>query len=974
MSSPVVDGGALVGRSTALDEFDRFREAGGGAGLFAVWGEPGIGKSYLLRRLRHRHGDDRSALVDLDALGSTGDYTDLVRTLLDAIAAAFACWDQQAARDYFDLSQEAAAAETSLLAQQPTVQVSQRAVLRNISQSPITVSMPSPRGTVSALRQNYHPRLLRALVELVRRCRPEEKLLLLDSFEQARSLAEESVPLPDDVRQAVDDRASWATRSLLPALLSAAGLRIVVAGWADVTTALPAHRVRLTEWSVDETAEYLSTREIRDPALGHAIHGACKGHPAWTALVADTVATSRAGGRQLTAAEIETAARRESFDRWLIPMFLGRLPARQRPIVMAAAVLREFTAEAVQSLFVDKDDRDILYPGWANDLFSFSFVRRLPISAAETDGTRRLHPLIRTAILQHHREINPEDARRLHRRAADHCRRRGLVYEEHYHRFAGGDLSISGRWLDELIVSERRHQVSKTRALVDGALAPECVARLAELDPNVLFEAYYAAIRVYFVDRVRRSQFVEAGYALAVRLDSALEIANFGSQRATLAIQDGNLDVAEGLLSAALDTYQSLNNAVGIGNALTDLGWILEERGEFDRARERYAQMRDVALSTANWHQAARAFVLASATWKGQGEATAARNVLLAAAESLSAKSGSYAAVMSVQSALASLAEELGDGESQRRHLALALEAASAAGDVHSEATLTLELAIACVRAQDWRSAAQYGQRALSIARELGHLPYLKRALHHVTEANLHLDLSAAEAFADELDDLVRFDTVAEICDGVLLRLRLAREQEAAGLKNQWLTNVLIAGERSAAKPGGRDHGGGSEGDDDLVRHTRQVASAEVQRIGHVLLSDGAPQALIMTGRILAALNAASESVSGLAHGYLFAGVGCASNPDKDDTSLAWLAQALDLFGPDGDIGCRGTAHSAQGEIHARAGRYAQAKGCFMAARELWSVEGYTPGVEGMTARLAQLPAVGEHERADEHDGRNLGR
>jgi tetratricopeptide (TPR) repeat protein len=952
MNSHIPDGRGFVGRAPVLEEFDQFLQPDAGLGLFVVWGEPGIGKSHLLRRLHERYGEDRSALVDLDALGSTGDYSDLIHALLDAIAESFARWDAQAGLDYLALSREATSAEVSLLTQQPTVQVSQWAVLRSISESPINVRVPSTVETVSALRQTYHPRLLRALVQLVQRCHPEDKLLLLDSFEQERLLVEEGAPRSDDIRRASESGSAWATRSLLPALLAAAGLRIVIAGWADVMISAPTHRVRLTEWSRPETAEYLDTREIGDPPLREAIQTACKGHPAWTALVADAVAASRATGRALTSAEIEAAARRESVDRWLAPMFLARLPARQRPIVISAAVLREFTADGIRSLFPEKDQHTVLYPDWARDLFSFSFVRRVRIAAEDTAGTRRFHPLVRTAILQHHQETEPEDTRRLHQRAADHCQRRRLSYEEYYHRFASGDVSSARQWLDELILSERRHLVSTARVLVDAALAPECVTHLAALDPNILFEAYYAAGRAYGSDPVKRAQAAEAGYELAAKLGSVLEVANFGSQRATAAIQRGDLNEAERLLSAALQTYLTLKNVTGICNSLSDLGWVLEERGDIERAHAKYTQMRDVAISSGRWGHAAFALAYMSST--SQATLVEERGRLLEAAASMAAKSGSYDAVITVQSAWASLAEALGDNEARQRHQELALDAAAAAGDTTREAHVAVQLAVSHGAVENWIAASNYGHRALDKARELNDPALLKMTLRNLVTANLHLDLAVAEAFANELDNLVSFDGLAEIeglgeiSDGVLRRLELALRQEAAGFKSQSLFNVLIAGGRAAAMQVDSDTPA-------VVYSTRRLAATHVKRIGHVFLRDGGHGLLPEIGRILAILGKDDDDSSTLAHGCLFAGVGSAINADADETSVSRLTVALSLFGPDGDIGCQGTAHSALGEIYARNGRNADARNAFSAARDLWSAQGYTPGVEGLTARIAQL-------------------
>lgn len=67
------------------------------------------------------------------------------------------------------------------------------------------------------------------------------------------------------------------------------------------------------------------------------------------------------------------------------------------------------------------------------------------------------------------------------------------------------------------------------------------------------------------------------------------------------------------------------------------------------------------------------------------------------------------------------------------------------------------------------------------------------------------------------------------------------------------------------------------------------------------------------------------------------------------------LETCLQVFGPDGDVGCRATAHGVLGQLKLAAGRTSEAREDFLAARHLWTGQGWREGVGLMDVLLGRL-------------------
>ncbi|MER7992375.1 tetratricopeptide repeat protein [Micromonospora chalcea] len=942
-----------IGRAGVRTEFDRLWAAPDGPRLFVLWGEPGIGKSHLLGRFAEQVGTGKSATVDLDSLDVGGTYTDPVGALLRAIAGVCAPWAPEAAGEFDRIAEAAAEAETRLLTDRPEINVSLKAGLgATISDSPITVEAPPPGPSLAAIRQSFHPRLLRALVTLVERSSPGDKLLMLDTFERTRQLSDEDAGGPDDATRHRPNRPNWVERVLLPAL-TGAGLRLAVAGWNDVTTPVRTHRWRLIEWTAPDTRAYLSSRGVADPALQSAVHVACGGHPAWTAMVADAWDAGVAGGRPLTVAEIRDAARHEPVDRWLVPMFLDRLASRLRPIVVAAAIPRQFTVDAVRALFDDAQRETVLYDGWARDLFSFSFVRRIA-GAGARDTLRRLHPLVRTAVLQSERETDPDRTRLLHGRAASHCQRHGQVHDEHYHRFAAGDMTSAERWLAEVRAGERLGLVGNTRLLIEVATPPECVEQLEGGAADVLFEAYYAVSRVYPKDVDRCRLAAERGYALALQLNVPLEAANFVSKLAMLRLRDGDLDGAEASLRAALSVYEQLDNAVGRCNVMRDLGWVFEERGRLDLARGLYASSGRLALDHGYRDNAVYALLNLAKVAENDDR----RRELVLHAAQVAEQGASLAAVLRVRAALAELAAKDGDEEGEREHLLVALGEAGSIIDVEMEIVLGFRLALSYMKANKWPQAQQSARFTADRAMAENDTVMLIAAREIEAKAVMHTDLPAAEPLVDCILAAASHRDGPASVKAALLQFMLAGFQEEAGDLQRAQVNLVMAGSRVANAP--VDQRGGEAARIDALGRS-------VQKLGHRFKEAGIIKPLGLIGHILLRLYEHTSDTAAIAHGWLFTGLGKTQETDISgkgepaDNAAAEkaLETCLRLFGPDGDIGCRATAHGVLGQLRLAAGRVPEAREDFLTARQLWTDQGWQDGIRLMDDLLGRLDAAG---------------
>jgi hypothetical protein len=937
----------VVGRASVLHVFDRFRRSDSDERVIVVWGEPGTGKSYLLRYFAKVHGPERTAVVDLDAVAGSDHAGNPVRSLLDALASAVAPWAPDGGRAYFDLSDEAAAAEQSVLASRPDVRVSQVAVGRSISNSPISIDLSDEHQKVLRLRRHFQGRLQRVLVSLLRECDTSDKLLLIDGFERITSLSEAGT---DEARELRTDHYAWLTDALLPEI-TRTGLRIVVAGWNEVPLRLPAHRVRLAEWSNAETDEYLVARGMDDQSLRRAVRNACGGHPSWTALVADAWEAGGGDGRGTTLQDIETAARHAPTDRWLIPFFLNRLPERQRVTVTAAAVLREITVEAVTALVPVGDRKRVLYPDWAQELFGYSFVRRSAAMGSGGHDTWRYHPLIRTALLQHYADFHDEDAIRLHHNAAEYYRSRGHVYEEHYHRFASGDLSTAEVWLQEMLAAERQQLTMRTRILVEAAIAPESARRLADADPNLLFEAYFAGHRTYFGDPERCAGLAAAGHALALAKDADLEIANFSALRGVDALRRHELDEAGRRFDEALRIFVRLRNAEGICMTLEHLGWLAEERDDKTLARRYYLRACSVAESSGKGHRAARALSLVTAMGTvGDADFIDDDYWILLRAVTLAGIHQDHGTCVSTRVQLADRAVRRNDRGAERIHLSLALDAAARREDEIAQVSILLRMAMSYEAEQEWDEAGRYALQAVAACAADRDGQDRQTALTVLVRILLNTDLSAAGRYLDELDAAVSPDQPEGLADLVVLRDQLALAQDAAGNREQFVLNLWMAGTKLAAAV--------ARGEQPELADLATVVARKIRAIGEDLKNEHRYQALGMTGRILISLRAVADATE-TAHGYLFLGLAKLAGHEQDaPPGQVLLEHALTLFGPEGDIGCRATAHSVLGQIHLGEGRDSAARDNFAAAARLWTAMEWAQGVAAMNEYLARLPAA----------------
>jgi tetratricopeptide (TPR) repeat protein len=377
--------------------------------LFNVHGDPGVGKTFLVRQLQRIAAEQwaRCALVDERAFDVPGTMAAIAAQLRPQ-GARLRAFERRHQR--YEERRAALQADppglggASLLIARLAVRLGLRAA-RTVPVVGMAADVVDPNAVVEQA-DHLHTLLTRAL-----RSRDDAHLVLAPT--------EELTPLfVQDLRQVATRRplalffdAYEHTATLLDAWLFdlvdgrrygdlPGSLTITVAGrepldahrWAALLTEI--EHVALDRFTDDEARQLLASKDVRDETLIDAILALSGRLPLLVATLAegspiDPAALAQPGGDAV-----------EQFLRW-------EADERRREVALLAALPRQVDEDALAAL-----------TGTAGAEELYGWLRGLPF-VLEQGGTCRYHELVRAPLLRVQRERSPQRWRRNHRRLAD---------------------------------------------------------------------------------------------------------------------------------------------------------------------------------------------------------------------------------------------------------------------------------------------------------------------------------------------------------------------------------------------------------------------------------------------------------------------------------------------------------------------------------------------------------------------------
>jgi tetratricopeptide (TPR) repeat protein len=770
--------GQFTDRESALAAFKAITVEDSPERILIYWGVSGQGKSMLLHQLPAVAAHYRCELIDLEtlanySLAAAGRLDeDLATLLLNQIARLLARWSPSRSERRWARYERRALSARKEFNTFINVVVSQSATRGgSIIGSPIHVDARQPVGV--AAYSAYRHALVIALSELASDQDYSGCVLMIDTTERLRYL--------DDAALEQDNSSGWVpntgvrhwfTSQVVPVLQQhAPALRIVLAGQEDlvVPPQLLARHVELVEWELADTAQYLATCGL-DISLAPAIHTQCHGVPVWTALVAELCMHAIEKGELITTDWLTSVARGRPAEQWLPAVFMARLTPAQQQVVRAAAVLRTISEEAASSLLSDVR----LPPDWYRALCSHSFVQMSRDSTGR--GERRIHELVRTALLAYMYKEQPNRLEDLHRRAAAYFAGDGLILEEMYHRFASGDYALAGEWQGRMRAAQERHDLATMLTCLEIVLAPEQSAKLSQSNPQLLAtaERYAGEVAIYRAelstaqaildkalsrfqrigdrageantrqsigklhqrrdDQATAQQYFEQALAIYQSTESRQGEAEALSALARILLVRGQPGHAEEYLNAALQIHQELENNLGEADTLQALGEVARARGDMNeteirltRALEIYRQMEQPMGEANTLH------LLGVVQFYG-GKLKDAEDSLINALR-MHRRIENRLGEATVLGSLARMHMERGDLRGAEAHLRRALEINKEIESKLGEASVLRELGTVSTQLVELERGQDYYMQSLAIFREIGHRggeAILLQALGHV--------------------------------------------------------------------------------------------------------------------------------------------------------------------------------------------------------------------------------------------------
>jgi tetratricopeptide (TPR) repeat protein len=554
----------------------------GGMRAVVFWGVSGAGKTRLLDQIRTTWAPElgyRSELLDLETLiayevvGRTPNDPSLARQILDSLARFIERWSATTLTAYRAAVEETEASLRQAYSQQPEIHAGVSARwLGRVNQTSIKIVTDSGRDQAAVIRALYRSQLVGALSRAVRVASERadalsQCLVCIDTTERLHFLDDVAQSDMGTGMETIGVR-HWLTAQVLPELAAAApGMQFVLAGREDLQlpAELSAAHLELVGWQARHTREYLvSCGFEEDEAIFSLVQRLTEGHPLWVNVLAEACLSAREQGHPLDPGDISAIARSEPEDRWVVRVLLSRLSPSQRRVVTVAALPRHIEKERLSVLLQEDPDAQPLPADWFDRLCEHSFVSLEP--ATSRRRLRRMHPLMRIALLAYLRDDESSRLRALHLRAAERFTATDML-EAIYHRFAAGDYTLFEEWQQRLAAHLGRFELDSALQLVETVVAAEQIAAFAGRS-DILLAGYRSAARIAFW-QVRLDEAREY-------LNSALDLAvGDPLMEAELLLELGEvlhdlLDLGAGMSAArrALAIYAEHDDQLGQANAL----------------------------------------------------------------------------------------------------------------------------------------------------------------------------------------------------------------------------------------------------------------------------------------------------------------------------------------------------------------------------------------------------------------------
>lgn len=493
----------FVGRADELAVFDSLL-ADDSPPVLMFWGPPGVGKSTLLRHLSDSAHGCRPYVLDLERMGlGSHDSAVSADSLLFGLARMLVSPESGAGtrrrgelRSLREFERRAARAAREFLGGTAKIKIVQSASFGgDMQQSQVHVH--GPRSHTEA-RLAYRRSVVVALADLVRQRDMSRSLLFVDTSELLRLFDMAGSERVGVAPETPIGLTRWFLRELVPELLDAGpGLRIILAGREKFSIDESwIRQVEVVEWADDETARYLRNRGFDDQKFAEAVHALCGGVPLWTAMLTEACMGRAAPDLNVSPDWLRATAHGRPTEQWLAEVFLARLPASERDVVVCAAVPKDLSLELTRRLLEASGVDEPV--GWWDSLCRYSFVRFA--QEREPGGHRYIHRMARAAILTHLDRQEPERLLALHREAADYYMRLSRFAEEAYHRFASGDYGLVGRWREALSRARRYHDIGFASRVLEAVTAPEQIIRIARDNQRLVVEAEYQKGLIEYTD------------------------------------------------------------------------------------------------------------------------------------------------------------------------------------------------------------------------------------------------------------------------------------------------------------------------------------------------------------------------------------------------------------------------------------------------------------------------------------------
>ncbi|TDC97484.1 hypothetical protein [Actinomadura sp. 7K507] len=449
-----------------------------------LWGVGGQGKSTMLSYFQESITGEYGAccgVIDLEQLvdhggGDLRNEVHLAQQTLNIVARCFEGWHGRRLTGYWRLVQAANREVREFIRATPSFFINQRATRQgNISDVEINVDV-GVGHRYSLLKGEQREMLTTGLMaeidEIISVAKVEARsFICFDTTERLHFLDGNMLDGSGSLMTS-GSVSHWLTTSLIAELSHAwPGLKFVLAGREELALPydLKVESIELTEWEEEYTREVLRVRGM-EPEVAAQVHSVASGHPLWTNVLADVLLSADTPLSEIGDL-LDRSYRSEPRARWVSRSLLGRVPKRDRSLVIAAAVPRKIEKPLLARLLGKWDAFEDDGSAWYERIRAYSFVQ-----SHRGEGGRfetRMHALIRSAVLSFAADESPDALGRLHASAADFFDERGDPLEVLYHRISVGDSNAMRSWEAEVDAALSRYEFDKALQLIEVADAAD---------------------------------------------------------------------------------------------------------------------------------------------------------------------------------------------------------------------------------------------------------------------------------------------------------------------------------------------------------------------------------------------------------------------------------------------------------------------------------------------------------------------